>query len=231
MVLTTPEAWASGRPVFGRLPDDYRANQLTDTLTAHIDEQLTEVLTWAKNSKTIVDPVTAPVEWLDLLAVLAGWYPKYWVKGWSEQTKRCLLANSYGTDNRILTPRETVLGVQGGIWANKGTITVLQYVLDAIGLLTKVLTQGDFVIGTNEVGDVIGIAPWTIAIKVPASYPSSPRISEIELILKWFKPLYVKHLYLVDNQLFSVTDVLAVNTGEALGTDNDEALQGDTQLL
>lgn len=219
ITLTTKEAWESPRPISTRLPTTYQVllndlgeiagdNSLVLNLMRYWDTLYRDSYLGAKDLFRQVDPVLCDPTWLDLLGNFSG-FNGIWRKGWTERTKRLYCANAYGTDDRLTTARGTLLGIEGGLWANKGTIQAIQWAIDALGVLCDVEVDGDFIIGQSEVGDPIGYLPWSIRLVVPESYQASRRLRQIEYVLGFTKPAWVRSRFVFDPNRFTIQVLLS----------------------
>lgn len=96
------------RPVFSRLPEKgYQDNIIADALTDFYDSKLVEVGTKVQALHTKLDPVTAPVEYLDWIAYLVGMVPPYYSNKWTAAVKRKAIAAA----NTIFSYRGTFRGL------------------------------------------------------------------------------------------------------------------------
>ncbi len=142
--MSSTKAWASGRPVYGQFPrssGDFQGNPIVDAVTqpwdALIMEAKQEIDDFYKN---YVDPETARVEALDSYTrFVYGFTDGYWDHGWSELIKRQLLKDAHSK-----------------IWANKGTLWLLEYLLDLFSIEAEVSIVGAFLLDTNVLGDRMG---------------------------------------------------------------------------
>lgn len=206
--MSITEAWASGRPIFSRLPGRngaYSANPVADWLTGFFDDLLIQ-------SKAKVDdigdrqlnPLTCDADWLDFLAPLMGWDKKYWNPKWTEASKKTLLSNTWTGQN---------------IWETKGTLNTLSFVLTAIGIRNEVTVDGDFIIGTNEVGDPIGTDPWSYTIYLPPEYEGRDEYRETLKIDSLFGPAWCEKTIVYDEERFRIIELMATEDGFAVATE------------
>jgi hypothetical protein len=207
------EAWASGRPIFSRLPEVYQFQDppIADWLTKFWDQLL--INTKAKIDDIPVrqlNPATCDVEWLDFLAPLCGWDSKYWDKTWTVDAKRTLLINSYSGES---------------IWENKGSAEVLSFVLATLGVRNIVQVQGDFILGTSVLGDELGSLPWEYTVRVPADYQGTSKDNLLQRIIKLFGPAWCIVNIIYDPDRFTFVNLLGINEDEILETETGTAIQ------
>lgn len=201
--------------MFERLPglnEGYTGNDPSIWLSAYWDELFIQ-------SKQTIDlipvkqliPLQCDPPWLDFLAPLFGWDGLYWNPVWTVDAKRQLLHNSYS-------------GMS--IWENKGTLETLSFVLTTIGIRNYIRVDGDFIIGTNTVGDEIGYQPWEYTIYLPPSYQGTDKYRECLKIDELFGPCYCVTNIIYDYERFLTYELLTTEDGEVIATENDEALLG-----
>jgi phage tail-like protein len=100
------------RPVFSRLPQrGYQDNQIADALTDFYDSKLTSVGLQVQSLHTLLDPATAPVEYLDFIAYLVGMVDPYYSVGWAVSVKRKAIAKA----NDIFSYRGTTKALSDAI--------------------------------------------------------------------------------------------------------------------
>lgn len=207
--MSISEAWGSGRPIFYRLPGKngaYSENPIADWLSYFWDELLIQTKAKIDDIEARqLDPVTCDAEWLDFLAPLMGWDSKYWNPRWSDSSKRTLLSNTWDWQK---------------IWETKGTLNTLSFVLTAIGIRNQVVVDGDFIIGTNEVGDPIGYDPWSYTIYLPPEYERQNEYRETLKIDSLFGPAWCERTIVFDEERFRVIDLLATEDGLAIATED-----------
>lgn len=183
-------SWATGQPIYGRLPGENEAYQKDRTfesyniaddiaywLVAYWDELLLETKATAEDFHTdYLDPETARADALDWLAQFAGYTGNYWDSEWPESAKRALIANAYSQ-----------------VWPMKGTRELLEWLLSSavFNLEARVFILGDFLAGISQAGDVLGSDPFTFFILVDLDYL---RVSSewrlIEQLRQLFTPIY-----------------------------------------
>jgi Phage tail protein (Tail_P2_I) len=211
--MNTFEAWATGRPIYSRLPGmqgAYNENPVADWLTDFWDQILIE-------SKAKVDlisakqlnPLDCDAEWLDYLAQLFGFTGEYWDVSWDVAGKRLLLSNAYQGVN---------------IWGNKGSAAVLTFVLAALGVQNKVVVSGDFLVNISEVGDPIGENPWDYTIYLPERLRGKSEAQLAEKMNRLYGPCWCESRVMFDDSEFFTT-LFLVGDGEILATEDDEVIQ------
>lgn len=119
-------AWASGRPVYGRLPEKgYQDNLIADSLTAWVDGRLSETKGTLEAWPLEVSPDTAKDSSLDYLGWLFGFSGSFWDTSWGPEVKRELIRLSHSF-----------------IWPMRGTLAVIRKVLDLHGISYDVWRPG-----------------------------------------------------------------------------------------
>lgn len=206
-------AWKAGKPLFLRLPRIYRSNPITVWLSSFWDEFLLEiynkVLDVYNRQLRIVD---ADERWVDWLSPLLGWSDSYWNPSWSLAGKKALLLNSF-------------LGEL--IWETKGSRETLSFVLTCAGIKNYVEVDGDFIIGTNEIGDPIGYDPWSFTVYLPPEYQGTDKYREAERIVQLFKPAWTEHSYVYDEERFRIVELMTAEDGSVITTESDEFIQSE----
>jgi hypothetical protein len=205
------DAWDTGRPIYDRLPNrnGLYENEVTDWLTAFWD--LKAIALKQKIDDIAIkqiNPLTCDVEWLDYLSILYGWNSKHWQKSWTGESKRLLLARSYDF-----------------IWERKGNKVVLEYVLNSLKLKNRVLEIGDFIIGTNLVGDPIGSNPWQIKIILPIEYERGDQLVLVKYIVERFVPCWIFVKYEYSDLPFVVSELLEIDETTVLGNELNRAIE------
>ncbi|BBD59512.1 hypothetical protein NIES2109_22990 [Nostoc sp. HK-01] len=152
--MHTKEAWASGRPIFSRLPDVYQDNPVTDWLTIYFDELLVGTKQTVDDLSNQFNPLTCETRWLDYIAPLFGFSGAYWDRGWAEASKRALLSGAYTT-----------------IWKNRGTRASLSYVLTSLNIEHSIWEGSTFILGTSQLSiGTLGSGAWKYKILLPRRY-------------------------------------------------------------
>ncbi|MBD2515181.1 hypothetical protein H6G93_09205 [Nostoc sp. FACHB-973] len=202
-MVQTYEAWASGRPIFYRLPEVYQENEITDWLTYYWDELLINSKLKVDDLPRQLNPEICDANWLDFLAPLCGFTGEYWDKDWSTNSKRILLKNSYSN-----------------IWPNKGTRQVLSLVLNALDIEHIIWSGSNFVLGVSQVSvDPLGSTGWTYKILLPLKYqPNGYEFKLARKINKLFGNLWC------ESEVVPVSDVLPLYYTYALQADEQTFL-------
>jgi Phage tail protein (Tail_P2_I) len=210
--MQTSEAWATGRPIFSRLPGEnegYTGNAVADWLTDYWDALLLDTrATIIDLRDRQLDPLTCDPDYLDLLAPLCGFSGEYWDRNWSEEGKRALLAVAYTE-----------------IWINKGTKEVLEFVLNSLGVRALVEVSGDFRVDISEVGDRIGTLPWDYTIYLPPEYEDQPQETLTRRINYLFGVLWCEWRIAFDATRFIDYEILVSEDLEIITSEADEAIQ------
>ncbi|MGJ3244929.1 MAG: hypothetical protein ACFE0I_02510 [Elainellaceae cyanobacterium] len=203
------EAWASGQPIYERLPDAYKENEIAKWLSDFWDELLIATkgqIDEIPDYLAIAD--STPEDWLDFLAPLCGFTGGYWDRSWPIQSKVTLLRNAYTF-----------------IWVNKGSKAVLSFVLTALGIQNFVQVAGDFIIGTDQVGDPLGINPWEYVIILPESYRNTDKHRLAQKIDRLYGPAWCKSNILFDDERFRIIGLIGTDEDKAIATNNDEVFE------
>jgi hypothetical protein len=210
--MQTAEAWATGRPIFSRLPganEGYTGNEVADWLTDYWDALLVSTKGTIDDLRDRqLNPTTCDPEYLDYLAPLCGFYGEYWDRNWAIEGKRALLAVAYSE-----------------IWINKGTKEVLEFVLNSLGVRSLVEVTGDFRVGLSEVGDRLGTLPWDYTIWLPPAYKDQPQETLARRVNYLFGVLWCEWRIGFDPERFIDYEVLATEDLEAIASEADELLQ------
>ena len=146
-------SWQLNRPIYLRLPDEsgaYQGNEIVDAITTPWDEQIVDIKNTLLNfNGDFINPETARVDTLDWLAQLSGFTGEYWDKNWDTSIKRELIKNSHTK-----------------IWTHKGTVILLQYLLDLFGLDAEVYAENVWFIGITAIDSPVGGRNLYYAIKL-----------------------------------------------------------------
>ena len=146
-------SWQLNRPIYLRLPDEsgaYQGNEIVDAITTPWDEQIVDIKNTLLNfNNDFINPETARVDTLDWLAQLSGFTGEYWDKNWDISIKRELIKNSHTK-----------------IWSYKGTVILLQYLLDLFGLDAEVYVENVCFVGITAIGSSVGGRNLYYAIKL-----------------------------------------------------------------
>lgn len=158
----TQSAWEQGRPIYRRLPVDaeqYQENDVCDWLTQPYDATLVAWKNILLNFEAdFLDPATAREDALDWLAQLCGFTGEYWDPTWPVAAKRELISKSHLF-----------------IWPNKGTESLLRYLLAVFGINATIYRVGQFLVDINKVGDQIGGELLRYWILMPLTYLSNSK--------------------------------------------------------
>lgn len=211
----TLELWNQKRPLFDRLPkiNGGYDNDVSDWLTGFWDQLFCDTReTIDQIAIRQLNPATCDPEWLDYLAPLLGWDSTYWIKKWSDSSKRLLLVRSLDF-----------------IWERKGNPAVIAYVFQSLKLKVIILEVGSFIIGTTTISNPIGTNPWVVQVLMPTSYQFDSILKEVEFILDRFLPCWLRRIYVWTDEPFRSVELLVVgneseileeNTGKALDINN-----------
>lgn len=134
-------AWDDGRPIFKRLPQyGWQDNEVADQITAAYDAVLMELKDAIANFPTnYMDPDLCRADALDWLAQLSGYTGEYWDTKWDEALKRQLIKDA-----------------QPVTWRYKGSLHLLNYLIDLFQLQVQVRVQGAWTVGLTAIGSAIG---------------------------------------------------------------------------
>jgi hypothetical protein len=197
-------AWNSGRPIFSRLPGasgSYSENDLAQILTAFPDDLLIETRQRIFDIENIeIYPETASEEWLDYLSNVCGW-DGYWDKGWSIEAKRSLILNSW----------EKI-----AVWKNKGSATVLQFVLRTIGVKGTITETAPFRVGVTAIGQPIGLNPYEFTVYLLEEYRGTRTVGVVDALTRKFCPVWCKYTIVFSNNFYSEVDLLVSDSTHAL---------------
>lgn len=189
--MDTAIAWGLGLPIYWRLPginegyrkdedpnvirDDPEEDPVAKWLTAFWDALLVAKKGQLDDIRDRqVDPLLCDPEWLDLLAVMAGFTGEYWDKAWPIPVKRQLIANAFTL-----------------IWSNKGSEEVLRFLLDAFGLVYDIWQGDQFLAGLDAAGSEVGTPQWRFVIRVGLEYlRNSPQFKLAEKLNRLYSPLF-----------------------------------------
>ncbi|UKO99354.1 phage tail protein [Nostoc sp. UHCC 0870] len=205
--MQTQEAWASNRPIYSRLPEIYKENKVADCLTIHFDELLTETKAKVDDIPRQLNPQTCDPIWLDFLAPLCGFTGEYWDRGWTTLAKRRLLTYSYQY-----------------IWSNKGSQDTLSLVLNCFSIRHVILSEGDFILGTSQVGDILGSTPWEYTIYLPTAYIGNYKVKLTEKLNRLFGPCWCKSQIKFEDKYFKDLTVIGMSEDTVLGTEDNNII-------
>lgn len=205
--MDTYSAWQSSRPIFSRLPEIYQDNLIADCLTAYFDELLVETKAKVDDLPRQLNPQTCDTNWLDFLAPLCGFTGNYWDKAWSIKAKRRLLTYSYQY-----------------IWSNKGSQDTLDLVLNCFDIKHLILSEGDFILGTSQVGDTLGATPWEYTIYLPTAYVNNYKVRLTEKLNRLFGPCWCKSQIKFEDKYFRDLTVIGMSEDTVLGTEDNNII-------
>lgn len=170
------QAWSTGRPIFQRLPECYRDNNIADYLTQFWDSLLLQEKARVDDLERQLNPLTCDSNWLDFLAPLCGFTGKFWDKNWNDYAKRNLLASAYTL-----------------IWCNKGSKDTLSLVLSCFQIPNVISSKGDFILGSSQVGiEPLGSAAWEYTIYLQSNSNNPQTVSLVKKLNKLFGPCWCK---------------------------------------
>lgn len=170
-------AWDEGRPIFLRLPQyGWQDNEAADWITAAYDAMLMELKGAIENFPVdFIDPDTCRVDALDWLAQLMGYTGEYWDTQWPESTKRELIRNA-----------------QQIVWRYKGTLYLMQYLIDLFEIEAQIKLQGQWEVGITAIGSAIGGPLMLYSFSVGNdSNPTYSRTSPEWRLLERLRRLYM----------------------------------------
>lgn len=184
--MQTITSWATGRPIYSRLPDCYKENPVADWLTAYFDDLLIETKAKVDDLPRQLNPLECDVKWLDFLAPLCGFTGEYWEQSYPVSAKRLLLDNAYKI-----------------IWVNKGSRTALSTVLTCFGIQHLITNRGDFILGSSKTGDPLGTTAWEYQIFLPTIYRGTSTVQLVEKLDKLYSPLWCDREIIFNNLYFT----------------------------
>lgn len=208
MTAATAEAWAEGRPIFERLPEAYRDDEIAAWLVGGADDYLTQLRAKIDIS-TLFNPLQCPADWLDYLATLTGFYGPYWDAQWPESGKRILINSAFTK-----------------VWPNAGTVECLSFILEALGIPNRVRVAGAFLIGISEVGDDIGYNPWSYEIQLHPSARGTTQENIARRVNQLWGPCWCSSSIIFDERIIELVPVLGVSSPRAAAL-----LVGPNQIL
>lgn len=150
-------AWATGRPIYHRLPQaeqQYQGNEVCDWLTQPADDLLISLKVALSNlEQDYINPDTAKSEVLDWLAQYHGFEGDYWDATWPDIIKRQIIKYSWSF-----------------IWTHKGQKSLLEWLLSVFGIDALVVAPGDCIAGIAIANDIVGGEPlkYFIAMQIPS---------------------------------------------------------------
>jgi hypothetical protein len=193
----------------GSLPVVYQNSGLAVALGTYFDERVDDVLARVDGFEDkLLDPQNADThEDLDYLALLYGLRNLYWNESWSIPSKRAML------DFDVIK--------------NRGSARSLSHVLFHAGYPNIIELAGDFLVNISEVGDPIGIAPWTYELTLPERFAA--RMFEIDLICYFWQPAWLKRITTYDDEPFTLANLWKLGDAAVYAYDDDNPLQiGET---
>jgi hypothetical protein len=207
--MQTKLAWDSGKPIWERLPECYKENDIALWLTAYFDELLINTKAKIDDLPRQLNPLDCDEAWLDVLAPLCGFTGEYWDTTWKVRAKRLLIANSFLN-----------------IWPNKGSKAVLSLVLDCFSIQHLISRRGDFIIGFSKAGDPLGSAAWEYIIYLPTIYknPGNEQFKLTAKLNKLYGPLWCSSEIIFDDSVITTLKALKIANNTILGTGDLSAL-------
>ncbi|QVQ57078.1 tail protein [Anabaena phage Elbi] len=184
MSKDTFKAWnIDKRPIYSRMPKEqvgtsYNDYIATDWLLSYWDKVFIECYDKLEDLPRQFNPLECDEEYLDFLAPLCGWSEPYWSGDYPPESKRQLLANSYSL-----------------IWKDKGSLTVLSFVLNALFINHIIFIPGSFILGYSQLGvDELGASGWEFEILLPVTYAQNGYEFRLtRKIASLFSPLWCKY--------------------------------------
>ena len=207
--MQTKIAWNSGKPIWERLPECYKENDVALWLTSYFDELLIDTKAKIDDLPRQLNPLDCDEVWLDFLAPLCGFTGDYWDKTWKVRAKRLLIANSFLN-----------------IWPNKGSKQVLSLVLDCFSIQHLISSRGDFIVGSSKIGDNLGIAAWEYTIYLPTIYNNgaNEQLALTDKLNKLYGPLWCSSEILFDDSVINSIQALTIANNTILETGDLSAL-------
>ena len=178
-------SWSSQRPIFNRLPAEYRNSAPADWFTVPWDELLISSKLQGDNFYTnFLNPVSAQAAVLDWLGQFCGFTGEYWESSWAESIKRTLIAESYTR-----------------IWPGKGSRDLLDWLIgDAFSLQAAIYIPNEFLADVSRAGDTLGAETGLIYyIRAPLQYArNSNEWLTLENLNRLYGPVYAKSRIVYD---------------------------------
>lgn len=194
----------------GKINDAMPSIYFEEPLVVYFDEALeTTIAEIAEFGNVLASLDTEDAATLDYLALLYGLENLYWNRNWSPSQKRAML--------------------NFDVIRDRGSAASLSYVLTNAGYPNIVELAGDFLVGINEVGDPIGIAPWTYTLTLPTRFER--RMFEIDLICYYWQPAWLRRLVVYDDAPFTFEFAHSVGGDDLHSPADDEVISlGDDVL-
>lgn len=176
-------AWDDRRPIFKRLPqygwqdqDPPVSDWVIEPFDAIAMELQSKILSFPDD---YIDPDTCRADALDWLAQLSGYTGEYWDTTWSEAVKRTLIKDAQST-----------------VWNYRGTIYLLQYLINLFGLnQAYIVVPGSWRVGVTAIGSPIGgqLLVYSIVIgtqDTPGYLRNSAEWRLLQRLIKLFMPCW-----------------------------------------
>jgi len=192
--MTVNKRWQTGRPLLNSLPGanaQYTDNAVANWLTAPWDNLFMKSHFHISDLARQLNPTTCDANWLDFLAGLTGFTGEYWDTLWPTPAKRKLIESAFAL-----------------LWPSKGSIACISYVLTAFDILHIIQEGNSFIIGSSQVGDVLGTVAWDYKILVPTTYYGLPVIDLITKLDNLFGPCWCTKEIVYDSEFFRRLQVL-----------------------
>lgn len=190
--MDTATAWASGKPVYNRLPganEGYHKDENPDVVR-DVDDNDPPVALWLTDywdaflvglkgkldevRDRQMDPMLCDPEWLDVLAAMAGYTGGYWDRAWADEVKRVLVRDAFTK-----------------IWSNKGSEATLRHILTTFGLSYDIWMGDSLLAGVHSVPHIVGSPEWRYVIRVSLNYlRDSYEFKLAEKINRLYGPLF-----------------------------------------
>lgn len=185
-MIDTYEAWVVEQsPIFSRLPECYRDNEVTPYLTTFWDDLLISTKSKVDDIPRQLDPGSCDESWLDFLAPLCGFSGIYWDKSWNSDFKRNLLVNSYTQ-----------------IWNNKGSNACLSNVLNCFYIPNVITNKGNFIFGYSKFGqDQLGVLGWQYTIYLNTKFKTNSNIALVNKLNNLFGPCWCTYEIVFDDNV------------------------------
>lgn len=148
------DAWASGQPVGKRLPYyGYQDNQVAMALVTWVDEFLSDRKGQLERFYLELHPSTCADSSLDYLGYLCGLSGDFWSTSWDPSVKKSMVLLAYKT-----------------LWPLRGTLEVLNTILDVHSIERKIWQQAELVLPFT-MARTFGGQGLRVYIRLPLVYP------------------------------------------------------------
>ena len=185
--------WLQNIPVTGKLPgyfERYSNNIVAKAALAIYDDIFSKL----KNDIEIVEKyldceVEPPEKWMDFILNISGFVDEYFNVNYPVSFKISLIKRA------------------NWIWKNKGTIEVLEYILNSYGIQCEVENTSSFIIGLSKVGDRIDIFPYNFSVFYNPDTVDENLKNQGRELIKLYGPLVCNYEFIADRSRFSITKV------------------------